>query len=111
MIKTMKALAGVNIRQCERTVHAVEEYNRTVEMGLQVALERLGPQAVPSYVPGQKLGAIIFGSDQGMCGLLNDQVLNLRPMHCADWQRGASSRKFFRWECAPPRNSGAWCAR
>jgi len=75
MVKTMKALAGVNIRQCERTVHAVEEYNRTVEMGLQVALERLGPQSIPSYMPGQKLGAIIFGSDQGMCGLLNDQVV------------------------------------
>lgn len=76
MVKTMKALAGVNIRQCERTVHAVEEYNRTVEMGLQVALARLGPQGVPAkYMPGQKLGAIIFGSDQGMCGLLNDQVV------------------------------------
>ena len=76
MVKTMKALAGVNIRQCERTVHAIGEYNRTVEMGLQVALERLGAQGLPSkYQPGQKLGAIIFGSDQGMCGLLNDQVV------------------------------------
>jgi F-type H+-transporting ATPase subunit gamma len=89
MIKTMKALAGVNIRQCERTVHAVEEYNRTVEMGLQVALERLGPQAVPSYVPGQKLGAIIFGSDQGMCGLLNDQVVN----HASNALRRLAARR------------------
>jgi len=77
MVKTMKALAGVNIRQCERTVAAVEEYNRTVEMGLQVALERLGPQMVsPKIAPDRKLGAIVFGSDQGMCGLLNDQVVS-----------------------------------
>jgi F-type H+-transporting ATPase subunit gamma len=89
MVKTMKALAGVNIRQCERTVHAVEEYNRTVEMGLQVALERLGPHSVPSYVPGQKLGAIIFGSDQGMCGLLNDQVVN----HASNALRRLAARR------------------
>ncbi len=77
MVKTMKALAGVNIRQCERTVQAVEEYNQAVEMGLQVALERLGPQAVPQKIAlGRKLGAIVFGSDQGMCGLLNDQVVS-----------------------------------
>jgi len=77
MVKTMKALAGVNIRQCERTVSAIEEYNRTVEMGLQVALGRLGPQAVSGeFAPDRKLGAIVFGSDQGMCGLLNDQVVS-----------------------------------
>ena len=38
VVKTMKALAGVNIRQYERAAHAVAEYNRTVEMGLQIAL-------------------------------------------------------------------------
>ena len=34
VVKTMKALAGVNIRQYERAAHAVAEYNRTIEMGL-----------------------------------------------------------------------------
>jgi len=77
VVKTMKALAGVNIRQFERAAHAVAEYNRTVEMGLRVALARLGPNVVPlKDVPGRKLGAIVFGSDQGMCGLLNDQVVS-----------------------------------
>ena len=77
VVKTMKALAGVNIRQFERSAHAVAEYNRTIEMGLQVALARLGPNVVPpKNVPGRKLGAVVFGSDQGMCGLLNDQVVS-----------------------------------
>jgi F-type H+-transporting ATPase subunit gamma len=77
VVKTMKALAGVNIRQFERSAHAVAEYNRTIEMGLQVALQRLGPNVVPPKpLPGRKLGAIVFGSDQGMCGLLNDQVVS-----------------------------------
>lgn len=76
VVKTMKALAGVNIRQYERVVTAVGEYNRTIEMGLQIALRHLSPLALPArYAPGRKLGAIIFGSDQGMCGQLNDQVV------------------------------------
>jgi F-type H+-transporting ATPase subunit gamma len=77
VVKTMKALAGVNIRQFERTAHAVAEYNRTVEMGLQIALKRIEPAVVtPKHVRQSKVGAIVFGSDQGMCGLLNDQVVS-----------------------------------
>src|SRR5581483_2403004 len=77
VVKNMKALAGVNIRQCERAAHAVADYNRTIEMGLQIALRRLPSDLLPPrYPPGQKLGAIVFGSDQGMCGQLNDQVVS-----------------------------------
>jgi len=77
VVKTMKALAGVNIRQYERASHAVADYNRTVEMGLQIALQRLPQHAMPpKYAPGRKLAAIVFGSDQGMCGQLNDQVVS-----------------------------------
>lgn len=77
VVKTMKALAGVNIRAYERAAHAVAEYNRTIEMGLQVALQRIPAHALPPKHPtGVKLGAIVFGSDQGMCGQLNDQVVS-----------------------------------
>ena len=77
VVKTMKALAGVNIRQYERAAHAVAEYNRTVEMGLEIALQRMPPHAMPPrFTPGRKLGAVVFGSDQGMCGQLNLQVVS-----------------------------------
>jgi F-type H+-transporting ATPase subunit gamma len=73
VVKTMKALAGVNIRQYERAAHAVAEYNHTVEAGLQIALRDLPALTQPAT--RGKLGAIVFGSDQGMCGQLNDQVV------------------------------------
>lgn len=77
VVKTMKALAGVNIRQYERTAHAVAEYNHSIEMGMQIALQRFH---IPAHTPGKiakgELGAIVFGSDQGMCGQLNDQVVS-----------------------------------
>lgn len=75
LVKTMKVLAGLNIRQCERASHAVGEYNRTVEMGLEVALRHMPePLLPPPQAPGDRLAAIVFGSDQGMCGQLNDVV-------------------------------------
>lgn len=75
VVKTMKALAGVNIRQYERAAHAVAEYNHSIEMGFEIALQRLQiPPGMKQAARG-KLGAIVFGSDQGMCGQLNDQVV------------------------------------
>jgi F-type H+-transporting ATPase subunit gamma len=75
VVKTMKALAAVNIRQYERAVESLAEYNRTVEMGLRIALRgRSRVSARPA--PRDVLGAIIFGSDQGMCGQLNDQIVS-----------------------------------
>ncbi len=51
VVKTMKALAGVNIRAYERAAHAVAEYNRTIEMGLQIALQRIPAHALPPETP------------------------------------------------------------
>lgn len=73
LVKTMKILAGLNIRQYERAARSVAEYNRTVEMGLQIALRDIAE--LPPAVNGRKLGAIVFGSDQGMCGQLNDVIV------------------------------------
>jgi F-type H+-transporting ATPase subunit gamma len=76
VVKTMKALAGVNIRQCERAAEAVAQYNHTIEMGLRIALDRVPARAIsPDRIPKAPIGAIIFGSDQGMCGQLNDRVV------------------------------------
>lgn len=76
VVKTMKALAAVSIRQYERAVESLDEYYRTVQLGFQVILknqpEELHPAPEP---PGENLGAVVFGSDQGMCGQLNEQIL------------------------------------
>jgi F-type H+-transporting ATPase subunit gamma len=76
LVKTMKVLAGLNIRIYERAAHAVFEYNRTIERGLEIAVRDLSEQALPPrHAAGNKLAAIVFGSDQGMCGQLNDVVV------------------------------------
>lgn len=77
VVKTMKALAATNIRQYEQAVESLGEYYRTVAMGLQVILKlRAAETALIKPVPPRKLGAIVFGSDQGLCGQLNEQIVS-----------------------------------
>lgn len=77
VVRTMKAMAAVNIRQYEKAVESLAEYMRSVEMGLQVLLRQI-PEALAAARVEQagRLGAIVFGSDQGMCGQLNDQIVS-----------------------------------
>jgi F-type H+-transporting ATPase subunit gamma len=75
VVKTMKALAAVNIRQYEQAVNSLRDYFRTVELGFQVLLKNR-PEALSLLQPRPLpyLGAVVFGSDQGMCGQLNEQI-------------------------------------
>ncbi|MGB6301806.1 MAG: F0F1 ATP synthase subunit gamma [Rivularia sp. (in: cyanobacteria)] len=82
VVKTMKALAMVSIRQYETAVAALSDYNRTVEMGLQILLRHryfseqpiMLPQGLTNHKKNQILGVIIFGSDHGLCGQFNEQI-------------------------------------
>jgi F-type H+-transporting ATPase subunit gamma len=83
VVKTMKALAAVNIRQYEKAVASLAVYNRTVELGLHILLTTRGERAVMAQTATDTpLGALVFGSDQGMCGQLNEQIVahTLRTM-------------------------------
>src|SRR5579871_4907380 len=76
LVRTMKVLAGVNIRNYERAAQAVAAYNQTIELGLQIALRSIDESALPpKHAPGRKMAAVVFGSDQGMCGQLNDLIV------------------------------------
>ncbi len=78
VVRTMKAMAASNIVQYENSVHALSDYYRTVELGLVACLRKAGPV---SLIPERKrrtatrpIGAVVFGSDQGLVGQFNDVV-------------------------------------
>lgn len=75
IVRTMKALATVSIRQYEDAVASLAEYARAVDLGLQ-ALLRLRPEALTEMSdPGaDRPLAIVIGSDQGLCGAFNEQI-------------------------------------
>ena len=75
VVRTMKALSASNIGQYERAVHALEEYNRTVELGLMACLRQPDvPLLVTEPQPAAHVatGVIVFGTDQGLVGQFND---------------------------------------
>ena len=75
VVKTMKSLAAVNIRQFEQAAASAVDYSGTIEMGLQVALSRRdGLRLTSRPARRESLGIVVVGSDTGMCGSLNDQV-------------------------------------
>ncbi|MGF1579277.1 MAG: F0F1 ATP synthase subunit gamma [Gemmataceae bacterium] len=75
VVKTMKALAAVNIRQFQQALNSLTDYSRTIEQGFQVLLQQPGASfSKPRQAATNKLAAIVFGSDQGMCGPLNEQI-------------------------------------
>ncbi len=77
VVKTMKALAAVSIRQYEEAVAALSDYCRCVELGLQAVLMHAphAPSRGRLRAPRRR-GVIVFGSDHGMCGALNDQIVS-----------------------------------
>ncbi|MBD3246162.1 MAG: F0F1 ATP synthase subunit gamma [Candidatus Omnitrophica bacterium] len=77
VVKTMKALAAVSIRQYERAVDALKGYNRTVQLSLH-ALWLTHPEierALAREKEGQA-AAVVFGSEQGMVGQFNDKAVS-----------------------------------
>ena len=78
VVRTMKALAASNIGQYEKSVRALADYYRSVELGLSICFRKRAPAA--PMTEGKRptvvgpVGAIVFGSDQGLVGRFNDVV-------------------------------------
>src|SRR5580698_4632784 len=78
VVRTMKALAASSIGQYERSVRALADYHRTVELGLGACFRATEPASLMAEREGQAnagaIGAVVFGSDQGLVGQFNDVV-------------------------------------
>lgn len=81
VVRTMKAMAGASLGQYEQAVRALADYFRAVELGLAVCLRTTAEAGAPleAELPArartERVGAIIFGSDQGLVGRFNDVVV------------------------------------
>jgi len=76
VVKIMKTISAANIREFGLAVESLVEYNKTIEMGLQVLMQN-NPEAllaIKRVEDKKRLGAVIFGSDQGLAGRFNEQI-------------------------------------
>ena len=84
VVATMKTLASANIRQYEKALDATREYDRVVQLGLQILLQCENRNPDPKGIfqrllapqnPGNgRHGIIVFGTDQGLCGRFNEEI-------------------------------------
>ena len=95
----MKALAASNIGQYEKSVRALADYYRSVELGLGACFRSYEPAATmvqrKATTHAGAISAIVFGSDQGLVGQFNDVVadyaiktLAALPGKCHVWAVG-----------------------
>jgi F-type H+-transporting ATPase subunit gamma len=76
VVRTMKAVAASSIGQYEAAVRALVDYQRSVELGLSVCF-RHGGLVTAHSSRGRGvgvIGAIVFGSDQGLVGQFNEAM-------------------------------------
>ncbi|HEX7407497.1 MAG TPA: F0F1 ATP synthase subunit gamma [Candidatus Binatia bacterium] len=78
VVRTMKAVAASSIGQYEKSVRALADYYRTVELGLGACFRESGPAPLIAERKRQTvagaIGAVVFGSDQGLVGQFNEVV-------------------------------------
>ncbi len=78
VVRTMKAMAAASIGQYESSVRALSDYYRTVELGLGVCFRQSARAPIPLQpmqpTGGNVIGAVVFGTDQGLVGRFNDVV-------------------------------------
>lgn len=92
VVRTMRALAASSIHQYEQSVLALADYWKTVNLGLAACLRLPGAaEAPPSHRPGSAatIGAIVFGSDQGLVGQFNEVIVD----HAAKALRAMPGRR------------------
>ncbi len=74
----MKALAASSIGQYEQSVRALADYYWAVELGLAACFRLDGPARSPSEQTSRSgrgaIGAVVFGSDEGLVGQFNEVV-------------------------------------
>lgn len=78
VVRTMKVLAAASIGQYEKSVRALGDYHRAVDLGLGVCFREGGAAPWPVGPKGRMdegaTGVVVFGSDQGLVGQFNDVV-------------------------------------
>lgn len=70
IVRTMKSLSAVSIHQYETAVDALEAYQQTVDLGLQILL-RDRPRGRVQEERDMAGALVVFGSDRGLCGPFN----------------------------------------
>jgi len=87
LVGTMKALSSVGVHRLDEAARSVAQYYHGVELGLHVVLRTMPePPSLAGRERGPR-GAIVFGSDHGLCGRFNEDLLDFAAERLAALER------------------------
>lgn len=75
VVRTMKAMAASSVGQYENAVHSLDDYYRTVQLGLVACFRQdklTGTMMNIEQKNAGTIGVVVFGSDQGLVGQFNE---------------------------------------
>ena len=78
VVRTMKAMAASSIAQYENAVRSLDDYYRTVQLGLSASFRQDASATASTRVSKKEagpIGAVVFGSDQGLVGQFNEVMV------------------------------------
>jgi len=78
VVRSMKAMASSNISQYENAVRSLDDYYRTVQLGLTACFQQHKTSRIIARKPQPHkaaIGVIVFGSDQGLVGQFNEVMV------------------------------------
>jgi len=78
VVRTMKAMAASSIGQYENAVHSLDDYYRTVQLGLTACFlqdKSTTAGARAKQMDAGVIGAVVFGTDQGLVGQFNEVMV------------------------------------
>lgn len=111
VVRTMKTISAVGIRQHELAERAMARYLENVELGLQVALRAVeGAGADLRPQAGGRTAVVLVGSEIGLCGAFNERLVSFTLESLAETDPGerlvltigARADASWRAEAEPP---------
>jgi F-type H+-transporting ATPase subunit gamma len=78
VVRTMKAMASSSISQYEHAVDSLDDYYRTVQLGLAACFKQKNSPRIKTASHQHDsvgVGVIVFGSDQGLVGQFNEVMV------------------------------------
>lgn len=93
VVRTMKALASSSIGQYENSLQSLADYDRTIQLGLGASLRKIfqlnaGHPGLTATERKQTAAAgpaaIVFGSDQGLVGHFNEEIVDFTVKSLAE---------------------------
>ena len=74
LVHVTRTIAAAKVREYEQTVASIEAYGRTIAAGLQVVMKQQPGEMAMSPLRRDHFGAVVVGSDQGLCGNFNERI-------------------------------------